>query len=253
LNDFSMLKGISGKTALITGSARGIGFAIANHLGRQGANMVISDILEDQANSAAELLKSQGVKAISVAGDISKPEDIKLLFNAANDAFGGVDILVNNAGITRDNLLIRLDEQSWDSVMAVNLKGAFLCIKAAARGMMKKRYGRIVNMASIVGIIGNAGQANYSASKAGLIALTKSAAKELAGRGITVNAIAPGFIKTDMTDKLPDEVKEAFLNNIPLKRAGTPNDIAELVTFLISDNASYITGQVINIDGGMVM
>jgi len=245
LNDFSMLKGISGKTALIT--------AIANHLGRQGANMVISDILEDQANSAAELLKSQGVKAISVAGDISKPEDIKLLFNAANDTFGGVDILVNNAGITRDNLLIRLDEQSWDSVMAVNLKGAFLCIKAAARGMMKKRYGRIVNMASIVGIIGNAGQANYSASKAGLIALTKSAAKELAGRGITVNAIAPGFIKTDMTDKLPDEAKEAFLNNIPLKRAGTPDDIAELVTFLISDNASYITGQVINIDGGMVM
>jgi len=247
-----MLKGISGKTALITGSARGIGFAIANHLGRQGANIVISDILEDQANSAAELLKSQGVKAISVAGDISKPEDIKLLFNAANDTFGGVDILVNNAGITRDNLLIRLDEQSWDSVMAVNLKGAFLCIKAAARGMMKKRYGRIINMSSVVGIMGNAGQVNYAASKAGIIGLTKSVAKEVGKRNITVNAIAPGFIETPMTEKLSDEVKKAYFNAIPLARFGKTEDVANLALFLASDEASYITGQVIQVDGGLL-
>ncbi|MCD6161506.1 MAG: 3-oxoacyl-[acyl-carrier-protein] reductase [candidate division Zixibacteria bacterium] len=244
---------MSGKTALITGSARGIGLAIAERIGQLGANIIVSDILEQEANEAASKLKEQGINAVSVAGDISNPEDVNRLFKTAADSFGGIDILVNNAGITRDNLLVRLDEKAWDSVMNVNLKGSFLCIKAAARAMMKKRYGRIVNISSIVGLIGNAGQANYAASKAGLIALTKSAAKELGARGITVNAIAPGYIQTEMTENLSQDVKDAFLNVIPLKKPGVPKDIASLVLFLISDAASYITGQVINVDGGMVM
>ncbi|MCP4582340.1 MAG: 3-oxoacyl-[acyl-carrier-protein] reductase [candidate division Zixibacteria bacterium] len=253
MSDQTSYLGISGKTALVTGSARGIGFAIAESLGKQGANIIVSDILEDLANEAAQKLNDQGVKSIAVAGNISKSEDVDLLFKTAKDEFGGVDILVNNAGITRDNLLMRMDENAWDSVIAVNLKGSFLCTKAAARGMMKKRAGRIINVASIVGIIGNAGQANYSASKAGIIGLTKSSAKEMGARGVTVNAVAPGYIATDMTDNLPQEVKDAFLNVTPLKRPGTPDDIARAVMFLASDEAAYITGQVLNIDGGMVM
>lgn len=253
MSNLTGFEGISGKTALITGSARGIGLAIAERIGQLGANIIVSDILEQEANEAASKLKEQGINAVSVAGDISNPEDVNRLFKTAADSFGGIDILVNNAGITRDNLLVRLDEKAWDSVMNVNLKGSFLCIKAAARAMMKKRYGRIVNISSIVGLIGNAGQANYAASKAGLIALTKSAAKELGARGITVNAIAPGYIQTEMTENLSQDVKDAFLNVIPLKKPGVPKDIASLVLFLISDAASYITGQVINVDGGMVM
>ncbi len=253
MNESTVFKGISGKTALVTGSARGIGFAIAGRLGQQGANIIISDILGNQADEAAGQLKDQGIKTISVAADISKSNDVERLFKTASDAFGGVDILVNNAGITRDSLLIRMDEQAWDLVMTVNLKGAFLCTKAAARGMMKKRYGRIINISSIVGIIGNPGQANYSASKAGLIAFTKSIAKEFAGRGITANAVAPGFIATEMTEKLPGEAKEALLGATPLKRPGTPDDIAGVVSFLASDTAAFITGQVIHVDGGMVM
>jgi 3-oxoacyl-[acyl-carrier protein] reductase len=253
VSETTNLKGIAGKTALITGAARGIGFAIANRLADQGANIVISDILSDQAKEASESIAAKGVKSIALAGDISKAEDVEKLFAAAQDQFGGVDILVNNAGITRDNLIMRMDEKAWDQVISVNLKGAFLCTKAASRGMMKKRAGRIINMASIVGIIGNVGQANYSASKAGLIALTKSSAKEFGSRGVTVNAVAPGYIATNMTETLPQEVKDGFLNNTPLKRPGTPEDIAGVVAFLASDDAAFITGQVIHIDGGLVM
>lgn len=253
MSETTSLKGIAGKTALITGAARGIGLAIANGLADQGANIVISDILADQADEASRSLAAKGVKSIAIAGDISKSVDVEKLFEAAQNQLGEVDILVNNAGITRDNLIMRLEESAWDQVIAVNLKGAFLCIKAASRGMLKKRSGRIINIASIVGIIGNIGQANYSASKAGLIALTKSSAKEFGSRGVTVNAVAPGYIATEMTEKLPQEVKDAFLNGTPLKRPGTPEDIAGVVTFLASDNAGFITGQVIHVDGGMVM
>jgi 3-oxoacyl-[acyl-carrier protein] reductase len=244
---------LAGKTALVTGSGRGIGKEIARLLGTAGANIVISDIAGELASQTAVEFQNSNIKTLAVAGDISKSEDVEAIFKSANEAFGGVDILVNNAGITRDNLLARMDEKDWDLVMSINLKGAFLCIKAAARGMMKNRFGRIVNVSSVVGIMGNAGQANYSASKAGLIGLTKSAAKELAGRNITVNAVAPGYIATEMTKNLPEEAKERFLKSIPLGRPGTPEDISKAVLFFVSEAASYITGQVIHIDGGMLM
>ena len=244
---------LSGKTALITGAGRGIGKEIARALGNAGANLVISDIAADIASQTAAELQNGEIKTLAVAGDISKTADVDALFKAANEAFGGVDILINNAGITRDNLLARMEEKDWDLVLTVNLKGAFLCTKAASRAMMKKRYGRIVNISSVVGIMGNAGQANYSASKAGLIGLTKSTAKELASRNVTVNAVAPGYIATDMTKDLPEEAKAKFLQSVPLGRPGTPEDIAGVVLFLVSDAASYVTGQVIHIDGGMLM
>jgi 3-oxoacyl-[acyl-carrier protein] reductase len=244
---------LSGKTALITGAGRGIGKEIARALGEAGANLVISDIAADAANQTAAEFNDRNIKTLAVAGDVSKSEDVEALFKAAGDTFGGVDILVNNAGITRDNLLARMEEKDWDLVLTVNLKGAFLCTKAASRGMMKRRYGRIVNISSVVGIMGNAGQANYSASKAGLIGLTKSTAKELASRNVTVNAVAPGYIATDMTKDLPEEAKAKFLQSVPLGRPGTPQDISGVVLFLVSEAASYITGQVIHIDGGMLM
>ncbi len=241
------------RVAMVTGGARGIGFAIAEKLGSNGYSVIISDILAEAAREAALKLSGGGVKAISVAGDVSKPESVDAMFKASIEEFGRVDVLVNNAGIARDNLLLRLDAKDWDMVMDVNLKGAFLCIKAASRIMMKNRWGRIINISSVVGVMGNAGQSNYSASKAGLIGLTKSAAKELAGRNITVNAVAPGYIQTEMTEKLPESAKDFFLSIVPLKRAGKPADVAGVVSFLASDLAEYVTGQVIHCDGGMLM
>ncbi len=241
------------RVAMVTGGARGIGFAIAEKLCSDGYSVIISDILAEAANESASKLADGGARAISVEGDVSKPESVDAMFKASIEELGRVDVLVNNAGITRDNLILRLDAEDWDVVMDVNLKGAFLCTKAAARIMIKNRWGRIINISSIVGIMGNAGQSNYSASKAGLIGLTKSAAKELAGRSITVNAVAPGYIQTEMTEKLPDSARQAFLSMVPLKRPGTPADIAGIVSFLASDLAEYVTGQVIHCDGGMVM
>jgi len=241
------------KVAFITGAARGIGFAIAKHLAADGCSVVIADIMKDAAGESAAKLSSEGMDCIAVAGDVSRPDDVESMFRTAADKFGGVDILVNNAGVTRDNFLMRMSEQEWDLVLNINLKGSYLCSKTASKDMMKKRWGRIINISSVVGVMGNAGQANYAASKAGLIGFTKSLAKELAGRNITVNAVAPGFIETEMTENLPDAAKENFLAIIPLKRPGTPDDVAGIVSFLASDKAEYVTGQVIHCDGGMVM
>jgi 3-oxoacyl-[acyl-carrier protein] reductase len=242
-----------GKTAIVTGSARGIGRAIAEKLASRGAKVIISDVLTDIANNTASEFNKMGYDAVAVEADVSNSGDVKNLIKLAVDKYQTLDIVVNNAGITRDTLLIRMSEEDWNKVIDINLKGAFLVTQAAAKIMMKQRSGRIVNISSVVGIMGNAGQANYSASKAGLIGLTKTAARELAGRGITVNAIAPGFIESDMTDKLPQDIRDGFLKETPLKRLGTPDDIASAVAFLASDEASFITGQVLGISGGLLM
>ena len=245
---------LSGKIAVVTGSGRGIGKAIAVKLSTMGADLVLNDIeASDCIDATAEELMGMGSKIVVVKGDIRKPGDVELLFSKAIEVFGRVDILVNNAGITRDTLIIRMSDKDWEDVLDINLKGAFFCTRAAAKIMMKQRTGRIINISSVSGIKGNAGQANYSASKAGLIGLTKSAAKELASRGITCNAIAPGFIQSKMTEMLPDKIKESYLGSIPLGRFGTPEDVANAVGFLSGDESNYITGQVIYIDGGMVM
>ena len=247
---------LDGKVALVTGASSGIGRAVALKLSSLGAKVAInyfSSRENTDANALVELIKSQGNIAFAVQGDVSKSEDAQKLIEETVKTFGRLDILVNNAGITRDQLMMRMSETDWDAVINVNLKGAFLLIKAAQRIMLKQRFGRIVNLSSVIGQAGGAGQANYSASKAGLIGLTKSAARELGSRNITVNAIAPGFIETDMTKGLPEEIRQKALAQIPLDRFGKPEDVAEAIAFLVGDSAGYITGQVLAVDGGMVM
>ncbi len=238
------------KVVIVTGSARGIGRSLAEEFARCGAKIVITDL--DQA-MCEQVAKEISPNAIGVKANVTSSADIDALMQATLDAFGRIDVVVNNAGITRDTLMIRMDEKDWDMVLDINLKGAFLVTKAAARIMMKQRSGRIVNISSIVGLSGNAGQANYSASKAGLIGLTKSSAKELCSRGITVNAVAPGFIETEMTHTLPEAVRKSFLERVLVSRPGTPKDVASAVLFLASDEAAYITGQVLAVDGGLTV
>lgn len=242
------------KVAIVTGGTRGIGRAIALKLADHGANIVINYRNSDkEAEELKAILEGKGVKVLTVKCDISNFEDSKNLMDKCKEVFGKIDILVNNAGITKDTLIMRMKKEDFDNVIDVNLKGTFNCAKHASAIMLKQRFGKIINMTSVVGIAGNAGQVNYAASKAGVIGLTKSLAKELGSRGITVNAVAPGFINTDMTASLSEKVKEEASKNIPLKRLGDPEDVANLVGFLASDAANYITGQVINVDGGMVM
>ncbi|ART76315.1 3-oxoacyl-[acyl-carrier-protein] reductase [Sutcliffiella horikoshii] len=245
---------LKGKTAVVTGASRGIGRAVALELAEQGANVVVNySGSEAKAYEVVEAIKEMGSEAIAVRCNVGNMEDVQAMMKEALTQFGTIDILVNNAGITRDNLLMRMKEDEWDDVININLKGVFNATKAVTRQMMKQRSGRIINIASIVGVMGNAGQANYVAAKAGVIGLTKSTARELASRHITVNAIAPGFITTDMTDKLTEEVKAEMLKQIPLARFGEAKDIASVVSFLASEKSAYITGQTLHVDGGMVM
>jgi 3-oxoacyl-[acyl-carrier protein] reductase len=245
---------VEGKVALVTGASRGIGRAIALDLAKNGANVAVNYAgSEAKANEVVDEIKALGREAFAIQADVSDSEAVAAMVKETVERFGRLDILINNAGITKDNLLMRMKDSEWDDVININLKGVFLTTKAATRQMMKQRYGRIINIASIVGVSGNAGQANYVAAKAGVIGLTKTAAKELSSRNITVNALAPGFITTDMTDKLTEEVKAEMLKQIPLARLGEPDDIANAATFLASDKSGYITGQTIHIDGGMIM
>ena len=243
-----------GRVAIVTGGGRGIGRAIAGRLAGEGANLAISyRSNEIAAEEAAQKVRAAGVRCELFKGDVSSPEDVEALFTGVKDAFGRVDILVNNAGITRDNLVMRMNEGEFDDVLRTNLRGTYLCTRAALRPMIRARWGRIVNVSSVVGLVGNAGQANYAASKAGIIGLTKSVAREVAQRGITVNAVAPGYVETELTGGLPEKVKEQIREQIPAGRFGEPEEVAEVVAFLVAEEAGYVTGQTIAVDGGMTM
>ena len=245
---------LTGKVALVTGASRGIGQATAIDLAKAGADIVVNFIgNEAVAQETVEAIEALGRKAIKIKADVGNADDVQAMVDEAIAAFGHIDILVNNAGITRDGLLIRMKDSDWDDVLNINLKGVYLVTKAVAKLMVKQRAGRIINMTSVSGVTGNVGQANYAAAKAGVIGFTKTCAKELAARGITVNAVAPGFIETAMTDVLPEKIKEGIAATVPFGCMGQPEEIASVVTFLASDFASYITGQVLNVDGGMVM
>ena len=248
-----MAGALEGRVAVITGGAQGIGQAIAEKLAEQGADVVIADVQEDKAAALAqEVAEKLGRRTLAVKLDVTSMASAEAMVSRVAEAMGRLDILVNNAGIARDTLLMRMSEADWDAVLGINLKGAFNCIKAAQRVMMKQRYGRIVNISSVVGLSGNVGQANYAASKAGLIGLTKVVAREFATRNITCNAVAPGFIETAMTAKLSPEIVQQYLKNIPSGKMGTPRDVANAVAFLVSDDASYVNGHVLVVDGGMV-
>ena len=247
------MRGVSGKVAVVTGGAQGIGSAVAERFAAEGARVIITSRDGTKAEEAAEALKQQGGEAQGLAVRIDDRDSVKDLIDGVVGTYGSIDVLVNNAATVRDTLLMRMKQADWDEVMHVNLGGVFICTQAVIRQMMRQRSGRIINMTSIVGLTGNAGQANYSASKAGIIGFTKSVAKEVGSRGITVNAIAPGFIETAMTEALPEAVRSAFLDATPLSRAGQPDDVAGIATFLASDDAAFITGQVMRVDGGMGM
>jgi len=244
---------LAGRVALVTGAAQGIGKAVALLLARNGADIVISDINLEKAEETANEISSIGRKALAVKVDVADWNDVERMVGVILEKFAKIDILVNNAGITRDKLILRMTEEDWDAVLNVNLKGTFHCTKAVVRYMAKQRSGKIVNIASVVGEMGNAGQANYSASKAGVIGLTKTIAREFAQRGININAIAPGYIETPMTEVLPEKAKEELKRLIPMERLGKPEDVAEAVLFLVSEESNYITGQVLNVNGGIYM